>query len=34
VRSVRSGTAKEAQPLTLIWFVVWLIANVVRNNEA
>jgi hypothetical protein len=31
--SVCSGGPKEAEPLTLIWFIVWLIANVVVDNE-
>jgi hypothetical protein len=30
---VRFGGPKEACPLTLIWFVVWLIWNVVGDNE-
>ena len=33
VRSVGSGRQEEALPLTLIWFVVWLIANVVGDSE-
>ena len=27
------GRTKEAPPLTLIWFIVWLIANIVGDSE-
>ena len=29
-----SGGPKEASLLTLVWFIVWLIANVVGDNES
>jgi hypothetical protein len=31
--SVGSGRPKEARPLTLIWFVVWLVFNLVGDSE-
>jgi hypothetical protein len=33
-RLVGSGRPKEACPLTLIWFVVWLVFNVIGDSES
>src|SRR5688572_14587713 len=33
-RVLRSVRPKEARPLTLIWFAVWFVFNIVGDNEA